>query len=118
MRLINAEPYAGCRIVANRENSGVSIDEIKTVDAVPVVRCKNCVHWQKPYIELNGGGRRDYADGEGFVRLSVGTNVGSYCTLVDDVTVHGFRDGMPSVDKTMLWRSETDFCSRGERSFE
>ena len=37
MRLINAEPYAGCRIVANREDNGVSIDEIKTVDAVPVV---------------------------------------------------------------------------------
>ena len=37
MRLIDAEPYEGCRIVANREDSGVSIDEIKTVDAVPVV---------------------------------------------------------------------------------
>lgn len=40
MRLIDAEPYAGCRIVANREDSGVSIDEIKTVDAVPVVHGK------------------------------------------------------------------------------
>ena len=41
-RYIDAEPYAGCRIVANREDSGVSIDEIKTVDAVPVVRCGEC----------------------------------------------------------------------------
>lgn len=46
MRLIDAEPYAGCRIVANREDSGVSIDGIKTVDAVPVVRCRECLYWQ------------------------------------------------------------------------
>ena len=52
-RLIDAEPYAGCRIVANREDSGVSIDEIKTVDAVPVV------HGRWHFDDFDGDGK-DY----------------------------------------------------------
>lgn len=44
-RYIDAEPYAGCRIVANREDDGIAVDEIKTVDAVPVVHG----HWIEHY---------------------------------------------------------------------
>lgn len=57
-RLIDAEQYAGCRIVANREDSGVSIDEIKTVDAVPVVRCKECRSYR--YFDDGEHGYRGY----------------------------------------------------------
>jgi len=33
-RLINAAPYESCRIIANSEDAGVPVKEIKTVDAV------------------------------------------------------------------------------------
>lgn len=39
-RYIDAEPYLGCRIVANREDGGIAVDEIKTVDAVSVAHGK------------------------------------------------------------------------------
>lgn len=42
-------------------------------------------------------------------------NVGSYCTLCENVITHGFRDGNPSLDCTRLWRREDDYCSRGQR---
>lgn len=46
MRLVDIEPYKGCRIVVNREDCGVNVDELPTVDAVPVVRCKDCEHYK------------------------------------------------------------------------
>ena len=50
--------------------------------------------------------------------ISVGINVGSYCTRIDYAIVHGYRHGEPSVDETRLWTKPDDFCSCGERKDE
>lgn len=45
MRLIDADAYKDCRIVLHKEDDGIAVKDIKTVDAVPIVRCKDCTHW-------------------------------------------------------------------------
>ena len=93
-----------------------SIPNAATVcDMQEVVRCKDCIYFQDRYIELSDGSKRPYKKGESSVPLSVGINVGSYCTRIDYAIVHGYRYGEPSVDETRLWTKPDDFCSHGER---
>lgn len=74
-----------------------SIPNMSTVcDMQEVVRCKDCVNFQKRSNNGNIG-------------------IGSHCKRVDSVTVHGYRDGEPSVDETLLWMNENGFCSYGKR---
>ena len=89
-----------------------------TADVVEVVRCKDCIYFQDRYIELPDGSKRLYKKGESSVPISVGINVGAYCTRIDYAIVHGYRDGEPSVDETRLWTKPDDFCSHGERKDE
>lgn len=91
------------------------IQKFPTADVVEVVRCKDCIYFQDRYIELPGGSKIPYKKGESVVPISVGINVGSYCTRIDYAIVHGYRHGEPSVDETRLWTNPDDFCSRGER---
>lgn len=79
-----------------------------------VGRCKDCAHWIPPHIENDGEFVRELKQGE-LVPLSEGINVGSYCSMVDAVFVHGFREGEPSSDKTMAWMGGDEFCSKFER---
>lgn len=81
---------------------------------VMVGRCRDCVHWLPPHIEKDGKFVRELKRGE-LVALSDGINVGAYCSRVAAVFVHGFRDGEPSLYKTMAWMREDDFCSNFER---
>lgn len=90
-------------------------DRQPTEDLVKAVRCKDCKYFQDRYIELSDGSKRPYKKGESSVPLSVGINVGSYCTRIDYAIVHGYRYGEPSVDETRLWTKPDDFCSHGER---
>lgn len=93
-----------------------SIPNAATVcDMQEVVKCKECIYFQDRYIELHDGSKRSYKKGEGYVPISVGINIGSYCTRIDYAIVHGYRNFEPSVDKTKLWVSPNDYCSRGER---
>ena len=91
---------------------------IPVSDVVEVVRCKDCKYFQDRYVELPDGSKRPYKKGESSVPVSVGINVGSYCTRIDYAIVHGYRNGEPSVDKTRLWTKPDDFCSYGERKDE
>lgn len=105
------------------ENIGeiVTLDDFDrqpTEDVIKVVRCKDCIYFQDRYIELPDGSKRPYKKGESGVPLSVGINVGSYCTRIDYAIVHGYRHGEPSVDETRLWTKPDDFCSYGERKDE
>lgn len=84
-------------------------------DMQEVVRCQDCKYFQDRYVELPDGSKRPYKKGESGVPLSVGINVGSYCTRIDYAIVHGYRYGEPSVDETRLWTKPDDFCSHGER---
>lgn len=72
-----------------------------TVDAVPVVRCKDCKYWCPP------SGRNDNPFGI--------YEHGAHCGRFLEVVTKGFRYGEPSVDKTLMWCGENDFCSYGER---
>lgn len=93
-------------------------DDIPAADVAEVVRCKDCIYFQDRYVELPDGSKRPYKKGESSVPLSVGINVGSYCTRIDYAIVHGYRHGEPSVDETRLWTEPDDFCSYGERKDE
>lgn len=91
---------------------------VPNADVVEVVRCKDCKYYQDRYIELPDCSKRPYKKGESSVPLSVGINVGSYCTRIDYAIVHGYRHGEPSVDETRLWTKPDGFCSYGERKDE
>lgn len=93
------------------------LEAVKTIEknTVPVVRCEDCVHWMPKHVKMNDGTIRFYETNEGIVTIEKGINVGSYCKRFDDVTVHGYRDGEPCIDKTKAWCNQDDFCSYGER---
>lgn len=98
--------------------NGVVVPPVKIGDVVSVVRCKDCIYFQDRYVELPDGSKRPYKKGESSVPLSVGINVGSYCTRIDYAIVHGYRHGEPSVDETRLWTEPDDFCSYGEKRYK
>lgn len=75
-----------------------SIPNAATVcDMKEVVKCKECIYFQDRHIELHDGSKRSYKKGEGYVPISVGTNIGSYCTRIDYAIV----------SKTLLKTQET-----------
>lgn len=76
-------------------------------DVESVVRCKDCIYWQKPQIRLSDGTYRDYKEYEEFqlVDSSVGINIGSYCNLYN-------RDHKNDIPQFM---GKDDFCSKGYR---
>lgn len=82
------------------------VEEMPAVDAVEVVRCRDCVYWKPRHIRLKDGTERSYMPGEDFVEIDIGINVGSKC-VVDEKSYYG-------CDKT-VFRKECDFCSRGYR---
>lgn len=77
------------------------IEKFSSIDAVPVVRCKDCKYWCPP------SGRNDNPFGI--------YEHGAHCGRFLEVVTKGFRYGEPSVDKTLMWCGENDFCSYGER---
>lgn len=82
------------------------LKSMPTIDAEPVVRCKDCIYWQDRKVRMKNGEYRDYLpDEDMFVSIDKGINVGSHCTL------HGYEN-MPG---SWFWTQANDFCSRGER---
>lgn len=84
-----------------------------TIDAVPVVRCKDCCHWKPPHILLNDRKQRAYKPGDkdndpfGIgVSCDIGINVGGKCWL-DYKTGYG--------EDKRVFRGENDFCSRADK---
>lgn len=95
---------------------GDVLDDIEyyaAADVAPVVRCRDCVYWQKPQIMLGDGTYRDYLPGEyesgpfGLgVTADVGINIGAYCAKYD--TDHQNR--IPQ------FMGPDDYCSKGYRA--
>ena len=92
--------------------------DIESVDAVPVVRCRECVYFRDAHVRTNDGQMKSYDEfppeafgrlGTGDVTSDYGINVGSQC-LVDCNRGYG-------EDKT-VFRSANDFCSRGVRKMD
>lgn len=85
------------------------------VDAVPVVRCRECVFFRERHVRTEDGQMKSYDEfppeafsrlGTGDVTSDYGINVGSQC-LVDCNRGYG-------EDKT-VFRQPDDYCSRGVR---
>lgn len=119
MRLIDADAALevvaimdcppGVRIAAEHR-----IDALPAVDAVPVVRCGECIYWQKPQIRTLDGMYRDYLPDEvdhllgcHGVTADIGINVGGYC--------NGYWVKNYVEDGRHEWKGKYEFCSRGER---
>jgi len=88
------------------------INVLPTVDAVSVVRCKDCIYYDPPHVE-DGCERYEYSDmpddafdslGTGLVHIGYGVNVGGRC-CVDDMKGY-------SEDKR-VFVSESNYCGRG-----
>lgn len=94
--------YSGNLIRGGIKKALKVLETMPKADADEVVRCRDCCFYIPTKSET----------------LECGIVVpvyGGYCSRFDSVTVHGFRDGMPSTDKTQMWMRPDDFCSRGER---
>lgn len=115
MRLIDAERLKEVfrRNVVSGDAFDQLIDIAPTIDAVPVVRCGECIHWKPPHVLQNDGTEREYnpeTDTDGFgllmVTVDVGINVGGKC-YVDHNT--GYDE-----DKT-VFRTEDNYCGKAIR---
>ena len=114
MRLIDADAlpkYTGYALSA--DEVATAVENAPTVDAVPVVRCRECIHWKPPHVLQNDGTEREYnpetdTDGLGLlmVTVDVGINVGGKCYVDRNV---GYIK-----DKT-VFRTEDDYCGRAVR---
>lgn len=85
--------------------------KIRTVDAVEVVRCKDCIHYHKAHVLCPDGTEKDFSEFPheeftpyGFVSLKYGINVSGMCEFEKNC---GYE-----VDKS-VYREPDDFCSRG-----
>lgn len=114
MRLIDRDAlpkYTGYALSANEV--AMAVENAPTIDAVPVVRCRECIYWKPPHVLQNDGTEREYnpetdTDGLGLLMVSVdvGINVGGKC-YVDHNT--GYAE-----DKT-VFRTEDNYCGKAIR---
>lgn len=95
-----------------------AIDNAPTIDAVPVVRCKECAFFRERHVLTEDGQMKSYEEfppeafgrlGTGDVTSGYGINVGSQC-MVDCNKGYG-------EDKT-VFRQPDDYCSRGVRKMD
>lgn len=83
------------------ENALIEIKDAETIDAVPVVRCKDCEF----FVEAGGKYNAIFNLHE----------FGSYCGRFFNVYSIGCRDGSVSIDRTKCWCNENDYCSHAKR---
>lgn len=95
------------------ELSMIAIANQPTIDAVPVVRCKDCIHYRAPHVRLDDGTEKEYSEMPaeafcifGLVTGEYGINVGGTCEVDKNI---GYSE-----DKTVK-RGKEEFCSRGYR---
>lgn len=103
-------------LVTREDVISAILHNIPAVDAVEVVRCKDCVYWRDRHVLTPDGQRKSYAEmppeafnddsglGVGAVTCAYGINCGSRCEIDCD---SGY-----GVDKS-VFREAGDFCSRG-----
>lgn len=116
MRLIDADKLKQHYAWWNNEEQRTFdqiVDAQPTVDAVPVVRCRECIHWKPPHVLQNDGTEREYnpetdIDSLGLLMVTtdVGINVGGKCYVDANV---GYAD-----DKT-VFRTEDNYCGKAIR---
>ena len=119
MRLIDADALADTLNelgVPYRADVQFAIFDAPTIDAVPVVRCKDCKWYDPPHIDHGGGKRTDVEDDSPHVPLSVGINVSGRCmnTLREYCCNHD-REDPDDYERLVKFRNRMDYCSDGER---
>ena len=103
--------------IATFNDAIMRVNQAPAVDAVEVVRCKDCVYWRDRHVLTPDGQRKSYAEmpPEAFSEIGIaiggvtceyGINCGSRCELELD---SGY-----GVDKS-VFREAGDFCSRGAK---
>lgn len=127
MRIIDADALTD-KVVSHGEKIAYTISflwdisDAPAIDAVPVVRCKDCIYYHEPHVRLDDGTEASY-DSEivrehikknkengylfpDYVSASLGINVGGMCEYEKD---SGYME-----DKS-VFRNADDYCSRGKR---
>lgn len=117
MRLIDADELKTILSIRRTiETIQHAVDNAPTVDAVPVVRCKDCKWYDPPHIEHNDGKRTDVEDDATFVPISVGINVGGKCmNTLREYCLNHDREDPNDYERLVKFRERMDFCSDGER---
>ena len=92
--------------------------DIKEPLKVSVVRCKDCRWYDCPHIEHNDGTRTDYPTES--VTIDVGINCGGTCVNPFPKTycLNHERENPDDLERLVIYRNPTDFCSLGERKEE
>ena len=94
------------------------ISDAPTVDAVEVVRCKECKWYDPPHIKHNDGRRTDVDEDAPFVTISVGINVAGQCIHHSGLKIYCLnhdREDMDDNEDIVIFRKPNDFCSYGEK---
>ena len=115
----DCDSYEGLRCRACHADDMLSlVDDVHSVDAIPVVRCKDCVYFKERHVRTSDGQEKSYAEmpteafgglDDMFVTAEYGINVGSQCLVDCD---KGY------IDDKSVYREPGDFCSRGVRKEE
>lgn len=88
------------------------IHELPTIDAVSVVRCKDCIYFHPAHVLTHDGKEKSYNEmppeafgglDDGLVTATYGVNVGSKCELGKGA----------SIEDKSVFRNPDDYCSRG-----
>ena len=120
-RLVNAEAIARklksaycaeCNVVRKVQCSACWVEDVlemlegDAVDAVEVVRCKDCKHFKPAHFKADDGTETPWDETFSFDDRSDGIYHGGRCRH-DRNTAYGEKD--------MAYRKPDDFCSYGER---
>lgn len=81
------------------------VEDAPTVDAKPIIHCKDCIWWEDEHVLLSDGTKRPYTEEEKKncptgVTCDIGINVGSRCMVNPHIT--------------SLFRNANDYCSRAD----
>ena len=95
-----------------------AIKDAPTIDAVEVVRCREC-KWYEPRNILHADGTRTYVNEDAeMVTANVGINCAGRCihhTGLKIYCVNHDRENPEDEQNIIIFRSPDDFCSYGER---
>ena len=92
------------------------INNAPTIDAEPVVHCKDCVYYHKPHVQRKDGTECDISEVPdeykpfpltNMCNSDYGINVGGKCEYDNNYA--------PYEDDKTVFRQPEDFCSRGRR---
>ena len=117
MRLIDADALVSLEEVKHKGCAYIEeINNAPTIDAVPVVRCKDCKWYDPPHIEYNDGTRKDITGNDEWVTADIGLNVGGKCyNFAGEYCLSHDREDPDDYEELVKFRGLMDFCSNGER---